>query len=155
MSWYFKGELFNQSDVGKAFGFVYLITHVKSGQMYIGQKQFTSKKTTTAKGKKVKQTVTSDWQDYYSSSEFLKECKNKGDELDRRILYLTISKGQSNYIETMLQMDFRVLENPDIWLNKIMNFRCHHTHVKMDKVIDKDNLFLQELYKKYGSNKHD
>ena len=50
--WYFKGIEFNLSDYEKSFGFVYLITELSTGKMYIGQKQFWSKKIKVVKGNK-------------------------------------------------------------------------------------------------------
>ncbi len=150
MTWYFKDKQFTPEQVtDKMFGFVYMITELESGKMYIGQKQFWSKKPKTTKGVKKMVKCTSDWQAYMSSSEYLMKLETS--QVKRQILYITMSKGQSNYVETMLQMDFRVLQNPDIWLNKIMNFRCHHTHVKFDKIIDTDTQTLKELYKKHSS----
>lgn len=144
--WYFKGEEFTDSMVSeKMFGFVYIITELSSGKMYIGQKQFWSKKAKVTKGVKKMVKCPSDWCTYMSSSEYL--MKLDPTQVKREMLYITMSKGQSNYVETMLQMDFRVLQHPDVWLNKIMNFRCHHTHVKFDKIIDKDVVLLDTLYK--------
>lgn len=148
--WKFKGEEFTSEMIGKAFGFIYIIIDEETGKQYIGQKQFWSKKTVQKNNVKKKVKCESDWQTYYSSSEHLQELHKNGNKLSRHILYLIASKGQANYIETMLQMDFRVLENPDIWLNKIMNFRCHHTHVKMHTLIDKDVEYLTTLYNKYN-----
>ena len=47
-------------------------------------------------------------------------------------------------------MDLRVLENQSIWYNGIVNMRCHHTHMKLDKLIDKDDVYLKELYSKHS-----
>lgn len=148
--WTFKGKEFTSDSIGKAFGFIYMITDEESGKHYIGQKQFWSKKTIQKNNVKKKVKCESDWKEYCSSSEFVQELNKQNKPLTKRILYLIASKGQSNYIETMLQMDFRVLENPDLWLNKIMNFRCHHTHVKMNTLIDKDTELLTVLYDKYN-----
>lgn len=143
--WFYKGKEFKQDDVtAKHFGFVYIITELSSGKVYIGQKQFWSKKPKVTAGKKKMITVHSDWIAYRSSSEYLKTVDEDG--LRKEILYMTASKGQSNYIETMVQMDLRVLEHPDVYLNKIMNFRCHHTHVKLHTLIDKDDELIKKLY---------
>ena len=141
--WYFKGKEFTSDDIDKAFGFVYLITDNESGKRYIGQKQFWTKKTTQKNGVKKKTKCESDWQKYYSSSDYLKSCPPEN--LKREILYLCTSKGQLNYIESMLQFDFRVLEHQDIWLNGIINLRCHHTHHKIHTVIDYDRTLIESL----------
>lgn len=145
--WLYKSKKFTSEDIGKAFGFIYIMTDTSTGKMYIGQKQFWSKKTKQVNKKKKKVTVESDWKKYYSSSKYLQSVES--DLIKREILYLCCSKGQMNYLETQLQMDLRVLENQDIWLNGILNLRTHHTHLKLDQLIDKDVDKLEELYKNY------
>lgn len=147
--WTFKNKEFTSDDIDKAFGFVYIITDTESGKKYIGQKHFWSKKTVQKNNVKKKVKCESDWKKYKSSSELLKE--QSADKLIKEILYLCVSKGQMNYIETLVQMDLRVLENQDIWLNGIVNMRCHHTHHKIDKLIDKDGDRLMLLY---ATHKH-
>lgn len=142
--WTFKGKEFTSDDIDKAFGFVYLITDTESGKKYIGQKHFWSRKTVQKKGIKKKVKCESDWKKYASSSDELK--KQDPSKLKKEILFLCISKGQMNYIETLLQMDLRVLENQEVWLNGIVNIRCHHTHHKIDKIIDNDSDKLKEIY---------
>lgn len=143
--WHFKGKEFKSEDIGKAFGFVYLITDKTTGLRYIGQKQFWSKKTVQKDNVKKKVKCESDWKKYYSSSEKLKDGVKAGNEVVREILYLCVSKGQENYLETMLQFKYRVLENQDIWLNGIINIRCTTSHVKMNMLVDADYNRLQEL----------
>lgn len=147
MTWYFKNKEFTSDDINKAFGFVYLITDKLSGKKYIGQKHFWSKKTVQKNKVKKKVKCESDWQKYCSSSDIL--IKSGVNNLHREILCLCISKGQLNYIETKLQFDFRVLENQNIWLNGIVNIRCHHSHHKMDRVVDYDSELISKLYKQY------
>ena len=55
MTWYFHNSAaeFTEDDVGDNFGFVYIITHKKTGQKYIGKKFFTKSKTKQVKGKKI------------------------------------------------------------------------------------------------------
>lgn len=139
--WYFKGIEFNLSDYEKSFGFVYLITELNTGKMYIGQKQFWSKKIKVVKGNKKKVKCESDWQTYFSSSSYIQEEIKQGkiDNFKREILILTTGKGQSNYLEAKLQMDCRVLETPDIFLNGIINLRCSTGHLKLETVIDQDS----------------
>lgn len=143
--WLFKNKEFTSDNIGKSFGFVYLITDTYNNKRYIGQKLFWGKKTVQKNGIKKKVKCESDWQKYYSSSEFLKI--QPPENLRREILYLCSSKGQMNYIESLLQFEFRVLENQDIWLNGIINLRCHHSHVKIDTIIDYDNTLISILKK--------
>lgn len=142
--WTFKNKEFTSDDIQKAFGFVYIITDTESGMKYIGQKHFWSKKTVQKDGVKKKVKCESDWKKYASSSEVLKQQDKS--KLKKEILYLCISKGQMNYIETMVQMDLRVLEDQDVWLNGIINVRCHHTHHKIEQVIDIDTDRLKAIY---------
>lgn len=151
--WSFKGVKFELDKTPKAFGFVYLITETSTGKLYIGQKQFFSKKTKQINGKKKSIKVESDWKTYFSSSEYIKECvKNNNTGFKREIIAITSGKGQSNYIEAKLQMDFRVLENAD-FLNGIINLRCSKTHVKLDTMIDADTYLIRLLHKKYHDKK--
>jgi hypothetical protein len=59
----------------------------------------------------VKETGTSDWK--------------------REILHYAKTKGTLNYLEAREQMDRRVLENPDQYINGIISCRVHWTHVKI------------------------
>jgi len=142
--WTYKGKEFKSEDIDKAFGFIYIITDTESGKKYIGQKHFWSKKTVQKNKIKKKVKCESDWKRYTSSSEILK--KQDKVKLKKEILFLCISKGQMNYVETLVQMDLRVLEDQATWLNGIVNMRCHHTHHKIEKIIDRDDDALKTLY---------
>jgi len=62
--WYYRNEVFDPSDgqldPKKDIGFVYLITNLVSGRMYVGKKLFFSSKSKQVKGKKKKLKVESD-----------------------------------------------------------------------------------------------
>ena len=62
--WFYHNtiEQFKEEDIQDHYGFVYLITHIKTGRKYIGKKFFTKAKTKQVKGKKKKLRVSSDWQ---------------------------------------------------------------------------------------------
>jgi hypothetical protein len=130
--WYYNNEPVEEIDP-KYLAFVYLITNIESNKKYIGLKTTKSKKTKQVKGKKKRFTVESDWRDYWSSSEELKndiELLGK-DSFKREILYFCLNKGTANYLEAREQFDKRVLENPDLWYNGIINCRVHWSHVKL------------------------
>jgi hypothetical protein len=130
--WYYNNEPVEEIDP-KYLAFVYLITNTTNGKRYIGLKTTKSKKTKQVKGKKKRFTVESDWRDYWSSSEELKndiELLGK-DSFKREILYFCLNKGTANYLEAREQFDKRVLENPDLWYNGIINCRVHWSHVKL------------------------
>lgn len=98
----YKGEPIQEIPAGYE-GFVYKIT-CPDGRLYIGQKKLTFRRTKTVAGKKIRKTVESDWQDYWSSSDEIKELvKTQGDcGFKREILYLCATKSMMNYIESCL-----------------------------------------------------
>jgi len=101
-----------QAEPDKFFGFLYLITHVKSGRMYIGKKQYYTAKQ-KVKGCKSKITdrqspkwklccwKESDWRTYKGSSnslaKFMKE--NPDDEFTYTIIRQCRSRGTLHYGE--------------------------------------------------------
>lgn len=120
-------------------GFVYLITNLTNGRMYIGKKLAKFAKTrykmhTQKNGKKVKkkirEKVDSDWRDYYGSNDKLNEdVINLGpDNFKREILYYCNSKAQCSYIEAREQFSRKVLESADYYNGQI-SVRVHGSHI--------------------------
>lgn len=130
--WYYNNEPIFEIDP-KYNAFVYLITNLVTGRKYIGLKLTKFSKTKQVKGKKKKIKVESDWRDYWSSSEELKEDVHKlgPEKFKREILHFCLNKGTANYLEAREQFDNRVLENPDLWYNGIINCRVHKAHIKL------------------------
>ena len=62
INWLYNNNDFTEEQIGDNYGFVYLITNLKTGKKYIGKKFFYSSKTKVVKGKKKKHKVSSDWQ---------------------------------------------------------------------------------------------
>jgi hypothetical protein len=95
------------------FGFVYLITNIKTGRKYIGKKQFNSYRSKKIKGKTRKKrfVLESDWKDYWGSCEELKEdIKILGeDSFKREILKLCKTRGDLTYSEVEFQIKKDVL----------------------------------------------
>jgi hypothetical protein len=114
----------------KAFSFVYILRHEATGKAYIGKKLFWFSKTKQVKGKKKRVKVESDWREYFSSSEEIKEMVAQGEHFSREIYHICDSKGTANYLEAREQMDARVLENPEKWFNGIINCRVAKSHIK-------------------------
>ena len=121
-------------------GFVYVITNVHTGRMYIGKKLSRFSKTTyrTEKlknGKKRRRKICgkieSDWQTYYGSSpELAKDVEQLGTEnFTREILYFCRSKSECSYIEAREQFARRVLES-DAYYNGHIQVRVHGSHIK-------------------------
>lgn len=124
-----------------AIGFVYRITRLADGKIYIGKKLLYFKKTSvktvvlkngTKKKKKVSTQVESDWKQYWSSSvELQKDVQSLGEPAFRReILFFCPNKGSLGYYEARQQMDERLLEKGDLSYNGIINCRVHWSHIK-------------------------
>jgi hypothetical protein len=104
MTWYIYNtptEITSEQTVGY-FGFVYLITHIKTGQKYVGKKFFTKSKTKQVKGKKKKIRVASDWETYWGSNTKLQEDVklNGEEEYTREVLHLCKNRSECSYWET-------------------------------------------------------
>ena len=108
-------------------GFVYIITCLKNGKKYIGQKRFWTKITRKPlKGRKNKRhdRKESNWREYWGSSEsLLEDVDTYGQEnFKREILLLCVSKWALSYYETKYQFDSDVLLS-DEYYNGIINCR--------------------------------
>ena len=130
--WIYQNEIFEDGDIGKHVGFVYLITNKIDDRKYVGKKLFWFTKTKTLKGKKKKEKYISDWKTYWSSSEEVKDdVKRLGEEnFTREILYLCDNKGTMSYLELREQIDRRVLENNNYY-NAFVCGKIHKKHVKL------------------------
>ena len=98
--WLYQGSAFTTDDIDDFFGFVYRITNLQNGKVYIGRKYFYQKR--KPKGGKRRVTSESDWKRYYGSSAELKQdIKQFGKEIFRReIISLHKTIGRVNYEET-------------------------------------------------------
>lgn len=139
MTWYYKDQPVTELPEDCA-GFVYLITNITTGKMYVGKKLAKFAKTSykvvklkngTKKRKKIKSKIDSDWQQYYGSSPNLTEDINKlgNDNFKREILYYCKSKAECSYIEAREQFSRRVLESDDYY-NGHIQVRVHGSHIK-------------------------
>lgn len=132
--WLYEGQPFESDMIGDYVGFVYLITNLENDKKYIGKKWFWSTtKRPPLKGKTRKRTVVkeSDWQDYYGSSDEVKQLvEDHGrDRFKREILRLCKSKGECSYYEAKLQFDFDVLFRDDYY-NEFIGIKIHSKHLK-------------------------
>jgi hypothetical protein len=139
MTWYYNGhEVTDLPD--DVVGYVYLITNITNGKMYVGKKLAKFAKTSykvvklkngTKKRKKIKSKIDSDWQQYYGSSPNLTEDINQlgTDNFKREILYYCKSKSECSYIEAREQFARRVLESDDYY-NGHIQVRVHGSHIK-------------------------
>ena len=115
-------------------GFVYQITNITNGRMYIGKKLAKFKRSRRPlKGRKNKRRykVDSDWQDYYGSSDELTiDIKKLGKEhFKREILFYCYSKAELSYIEAREQFARKVLES-DNYYNGHIRVRVHGKGIK-------------------------
>jgi len=138
--WIYNGVEFESEDIGSYYGFIYRITNTTNGHDYIGRKYFTAiKKRPPLKGKKNKrrETVETDWKDYWGSSPRLQEdIKTLGkDKFKREIIHLCSSRGETNYLEAYYQFTENVLLREDNY-NGIIQIKLGKNSVK-DLVIKK------------------
>ena len=131
LSWLYNGEVFAGPEESH-YGFVYLITNLQNGKMYVGKKLFWFKKTKVVKGKKKRIKTESDWRTYWSSSdEVKKDVQEIGQEnFTREILQVCPNKGSCNYLEAKEQMLREVLET-NLYYNSQIQCRVHRTHLKL------------------------
>jgi len=120
MSWQYN-DVFNPDDYT---GFVYLITCIPTGRIYLGKKVFRHKrKRKPLKGKKRNRldTVDSGWENYWGSSKLLlDDIAELGEHnFDRRILKLCSSKQEMSYLETYLLFANNVLKDDTFYNESI------------------------------------
>jgi hypothetical protein len=117
-------------DVEGYFGFVYLITHIRSGRRYVGKKFFTKAKTKMVKGKNKKLRVDSGWIDYWSSSTTLQEevKQNGEDNYIREVLHLCKSRSECSYWETFEIFSRHALLS-DGYYNEWVSCKIRKAHV--------------------------
>jgi Putative endonuclease segE, GIY-YIG domain len=129
--WIYNGEPFDSDQIGTNYGFVYKITNLTDGRMYIGKKMFYSSKTRQVNKKKKRTKVESDWQSYYgSNSELNKDVEVQGkDKFRREILHLCLSKGDCSYFEAKEQFFVDVLKSPHYY-NQWIQCKIHGKHLK-------------------------
>ena len=123
--WQFRGKDFVSGMEEGYEGFVYLIT-MPDGRKYIGKKFFSGMR--KQKGKKRRAKVTSNWETYFSSSEYINEWvkANGAEGIKREILSLHTLKRDVNFCEILYQFQLNVLEEVDaegnrVWLNDQIN----------------------------------
>jgi len=116
--WLYKGESLIETPE-EYFGFVYLITNLKSGRKYIGRKYFGTTRRVKVKGKKRRKVVRKDsnWREYTGSSKILNyDIENLGkDKFKFEILIMGETKGQVNYLEENIHHRYHVSVKEDFY----------------------------------------
>lgn len=116
-----------------AYGFVYMITNLKNGRIYIGRKCIRNVKNVKLglkeraalsgvgrKPRKKRVVSESNWAEYYGSSVTLNEdiVKYGKDNFKREILRICYTKKQCSYYEIKYQFLHGVIENPETSYNQ-------------------------------------
>ena len=111
-------------------GFVYLITNLTNGRLYVGKKltqhskiryKMVQLKNGTKKRKRIRELVESDWRTYWgSSTELNRDIGILGPRhFQREILHFCHSKSQTTYMEAREQFMRGVLLDPLYYNNQI------------------------------------
>jgi hypothetical protein len=129
--WIYKGKEIDEAELVPYIGFVYMISRIDTGKMYIGKKMLKFKKTKQIKGKKKRILVDSDWKKYWGSNKYLiEEVKSVGEnKFVRTILRLCKTRGEMNYIEAKFQFEYEVLES-DKFYNDWIFVKVHRSHLR-------------------------
>lgn len=110
-------------------GFVYIITNIKNGKIYVGKKTLKNKNNVklgvkerkaipAARGRKPTKKLVikeSNWADYWGSSEKLShDISLYGKDIFKReIIHLCFNKKQMSYYEIKYQFLYKVIEEPE------------------------------------------
>ena len=130
--WLYNGVEFNpETDIEKNIGFVYKITNLDNGKIYIGKKLFEFTRTKKVKGKRKKVKKESDWESYYGSNETLQEDVERlgQDRFKREILKLCKTKGTCSYWETYEIMARHAIISDDYY-NEWVQCKISRSHIK-------------------------
>lgn len=129
--WLYQGKQFTLEDVHNFYGFVYSIKNNLTGRTYIGRKYFSKAGFKTVKGKKRRIRKTSDWENYWSSSEEVKqEVSQYGKEsFTRTILHLCTTRASCSYMETYEILKLGALLSEEYY-NSWVSCKIHKAHVK-------------------------
>lgn len=132
--WIYLGGPFTHDDAVGYEAFVYRITRLSTGRMYLGKKVFWARTTKPPlKGQRCRRRVVSpsDWPTYWGSNhELLREIEEMGtSDFRREILHLCHTRGESSYLEAKEQFLQEVLERPDLFYNELIRVRVHRNHL--------------------------
>ena len=132
--WIYNGKEIGDDEIEGYASFVYIITNLENNKRYIGKKIFKSIRRQKVKGKTRKKKVEkeSDWRKYFGSNlGLLKDLEELGpDKFRREIVKLCKTRGTASYWEAKLQMQYEVLEKPDLFYNEWIMVKVHRSHLK-------------------------
>jgi hypothetical protein len=129
--WIYNLVPFTADQTEGYYGFVYIIRNNLTNKSYIGRKYFSKASTKQIKGKRKKIRKPSDWENYWSSSDELKnDIKKFGKEnFTRIILHLCKTRATCSYMETWEIFKNKCLLSDD-WYNSWCSCKIHKSHVK-------------------------
>lgn len=133
--WLYNEKEFN--DTPEEYqGFVYQITELDTGKMYIGKKNFWKPKIlpkNSKRSRRVRTRVESDWRTYFGSSKEVQLLiEEKGEKnYKREILRLCTTKGEMSYYEAKLQFEKDVLLSNEYY-NNFIGCKIHSRHLPKD-----------------------
>ena len=143
--WLYKGKKVTEAPED-AFGFVYMITNLKSGKKYVGRKYLgqTRRKPLTKKqkdaGRKRRTVVRSEsnWREYTGSNKELNADIEKlsKENFKFEIIIFGETKGQVNYLEENIHHKFDVLLDPSFY-NDAVGPKRFNNMVKDEKLYKK------------------
>ena len=130
MDWQYAGLPYIETP-SEWYGFVYKITHIPTGKIYIGRKYFTLSATKQVKGKKKKYRKESDWKEYYGSSTLLHAdiALYGKDQFSREILKLCKNRTECSYYESKYIFESDALLRDDFY-NKWISCKITEIHLK-------------------------
>lgn len=136
--WLHNNKILSDDEIPeKAYGFLYIITHIPSGKRYLGRKYLTKAKTKTVKGKKIKSRISSDWKDYWGSSPYLLEWieKEGKENFTREIILWSNGRGELNFLEVEMQVKLNTIRDP-LWINSNVSAKYYRKNVEKYQSVD-------------------
>ena len=139
MEWMWNNMVVNIPPEG-SIGFVYRITNMINGKMYIGKKTLVQVKSKRVGNRNKRLLVESNWREYWGSNkELLEDIAYHGEvNFNREILHWCKTKGDASYLELKEQILYGVLETTDKFYNRYIGARIHSKHLKLDFMPDED-----------------
>lgn len=128
--WLYEGAEFD-GETEDYYGFIYEIENLINGRKYIGRKFFTKAGYKQVKGKRKKIRKESDWEDYFGSSNILKEDVEQlgAENFKRTILRFCKTRGECNYWEAKIILEKDAILDKNYY-NESIQCRVHSSHVK-------------------------
>jgi hypothetical protein len=134
MEWMWNGVVVNTPQDG-SIGFVYRITNIINGRVYLGKKSLVQVKLKRIGNRNKRLLVESNWREYWGSNkELLQDIAYHGEAaFTKEILHWCKTKGDASYLELKEQILQGVLEDPNKFYNRYIGARIHSKHLSCNK----------------------